>query len=123
MFCVLDETDRRLIGTVSFVELAGIVFDPGVDELVNAGDAARKLTLTLVPEDGLERALELMEALGEEHVPVLVDAATGRVAGLLHRSDALRRLNRALFEAQAEEHDEAADLYRPAIDRPVRGPR
>ena len=108
-FAVVGEADR-LIGTVSFVELSEVAFEPSVDLLLNAADAARMPAVVVTPEDRLERVLEQMEFQGEEHVPVVADRTSDRVAGLLHRTEVLRVLNRALFEAHAEEHDEVGDL-------------
>jgi len=104
-FAVVDG-EGRLIGTLSFAELAEVAFDASVDLVVNAADAARPRAVVATPGERLERALELMEAHGEHHLPVVDDAAVRRVVGMLEKAEVLRVLNRALIEAQAEEHDE-----------------
>ena len=100
-------TDRsgRYTGKISFSDIRDVAFDTDVDTLINARDAARKVTV-IEGDDNLERALSLMDSAGENHLPVVDNARDLVVIGILHHNRALREYNRALLSAHAEEHDE-----------------
>lgn len=57
-------------------------------------------------DDNLERILSLMDAAGENHLPVVDNARDLAVIGILHHNRVLREYNKALLSAHAEEHDE-----------------
>ena len=50
-----------------------------------------------------------MDVSGEEHLAVIAAVDDRSVLGVVHHSDVLRAYNRALLEAQAEEHDGESD--------------
>jgi CIC family chloride channel protein len=54
----------------------------------------------------LEEVLAVMDVSGEEHLAVIAGAGDRSVLGIVHHGDVLRAYNRALLEAQAEEHDD-----------------
>jgi CIC family chloride channel protein len=58
-------------------------------------------------DDTLEEVLAVMDVSGEEHLAVVAAAGDRSVMGIVHHGDVLRAYNRALLQAQAEEHDEA----------------
>ena len=93
------------MGKISFADIRDVAFDTDVDTLINARDAARKVTI-IEGDDNLERALSLMDAAGEIHLPVVDNAQDLVVIGILHHNRALREYNKALLSAHAEEHDE-----------------
>ena len=96
----------RLVGQLSFADLKEVAFDAGLDHLVNARDVVRGNPVVLTPDDPLEDALALMDVRGEDHLAVVDSPAHMHVVGIVHHKDVLRALNRALLQAQAEEHDE-----------------
>ena len=53
-----------------------------------------------------QRALSLMDAAGENHLPVVDNARDLVVIGILHHNRVLREYNKALLSARAEEHGE-----------------
>ncbi len=111
-FVVTDDQDR-LIGTFTFTDLREVAFDAALEELIIARDVAHARSPVVTSDEDLERALRLMEIAGEDQLAVVDDLEGRRVIGIVHHKDVLRALNRALLEAQAEEHDEGRANGRP----------
>ncbi len=82
-----------------------IGFDSALDGLINARDIAHTQAPAPLTSDTLENVLAVMDVSGEEHLAVIEAADDRRVIGIIHHGDVLRAYNRALLEAQAEEHD------------------
>ena len=104
-FVVVDNDDK-LIGTISFADLKHIAFDSSLDSLINARDVAHTQAPAPQPDDTLEEVLAIMDVSGEEHLAVIAAPDNRTVLGIVHHSDVLRAYNRALLQAQAEEHDD-----------------
>lgn len=104
-FVVVDD-DSRYVGTLAFVDLKHLGFDAALDELINARDIAHIHAPALLADDTLEGALANMDVSGGQHLAVVDDHANRQVIGVVHHTEVLRAYNRALMEAQAEEHDE-----------------
>jgi CIC family chloride channel protein len=104
-FVVVDGGDK-LVGTLSFTDLKHIGFDDSLDRLINARDVAHTQAPAPLVSDTLETVLAVMDVSGEEHLAVIEAADDRRVLGIIHHGDVLRAYNRALLEAQAEEHDD-----------------
>ena len=104
-FVVVDDADK-LVGTISFADLKQIAFDPSLDSLINARDVAHSHAPAPLLDDTLEEVLAVMDVSGEEHLAVIADTADRSILGIVHHGDVLRAYNRALLEAQAEEHDD-----------------
>jgi CIC family chloride channel protein len=104
-FVVVDD-EERYVGTLAFTDLKHLGFDAALDELINARDIAHIHAPALLIDDTLEGALANMDVSGGEHLAVVDDHGSGRVIGVVHHTEVLRAYNRALMEAQAEEHDE-----------------
>lgn len=54
----------RLYGTITLADLSEAAFDPSLDDLVNAGDAARLHPPALLADDDLGTAMQLMATAG-----------------------------------------------------------
>lgn len=102
----------RLYGTITLADLSEAAFDPSLDDLVNAGDAARLHPPALLADDDLGTAMQLMATAGEEHIAVIDDHDGQRLLGCVHQSDVLLAYNRALITVRAEERGERG-LRRP----------
>ncbi len=113
-FVVVDG-DEKLVGTISFADLKHIGFDSGLDSLINARDVAHTQAPAPLATDTLEEVLAVMDVSGEEHLAVIEAPDDRRVLGIVHHADVLRAYNRALLEAQAEEHDDDRRLN--GVDR------
>ena len=96
VFFVVDG-EARLCGSLTFDDLSEFAFADGADGIVNAEHIAREHGAAALADDSLERLLEVMDAEGAEHLPVVDGAATRRVIGVVHRTDVLIAHNRALI--------------------------
>ncbi len=104
-FVVVDDGEQ-LIGTISFADLKHIGFDTTLDSLINARDVAHSQAPAPLPDDTLEDVLAVMDVSGEEHLAVIEANDDRRVLGVVHHRDVLQAYNKALLQAQAEEHDD-----------------
>ncbi len=104
-FVVVDDGEQ-LIGTISFADLKHIGFDTTLDSLINARDVAHSQAPAPLPDDTLEDVLAVMDVSGEEHLAVIEANDARRVLGVVHHRDVLQAYNKALLQAQAEEHDD-----------------
>ncbi len=93
----------RLFGTVTLADLSEAAFDTSMDDLLNAGDAARQHPPVLDVADDLDAALKLMEAHGEEIVAVVDDRDHMLLLGYVHEHDVMTAYSRALVEPHREE--------------------
>jgi CIC family chloride channel protein len=93
----------ELYGTVTLADLSDSAFDHGFDLLVKAADVARRHPPVLMPEDDLDRALNLMRDAGEEHVAVVRDPRSMVFLGCVRERDVMAAYNRALLSARGDE--------------------
>ena len=97
-------SEGELVGTLTLADLSEAAYDPSLDDLINAEDAARRGPPMLSLDDDLETALKLTRTTGERHVAVVEDLESRIFAGCLHERDAMSAYNRALLENRREEH-------------------
>ena len=97
-------SEGELVGTLTLADLSEAAYDPSLDDLINAEDAARRGPPMLSVDDDLETALKLTRTTGERHVAVVEDLESRIFAGCLHERDAMSAYNRALLENRREEH-------------------
>ena len=94
---VLDQ-NNRLFGTITLADLDETAFDPGLEDLVCAGDAARLHPPMLTLDDTLETAFNLMESRHEEHIGVVDNRSDRHLVGFVHERDVMLAYNRALVD-------------------------
>ena len=104
---VVTGENGEFVGSLTFTDLKSAAFGDEVDHLITARDIARTKTPVLYANDTLEGALKVMDGSGEDVLPVVEDAESKTVIGVVHHKAALAAYNRALLLARAEEHDEA----------------
>ncbi len=97
------DADGRLCGTVTLADLSEAAFDHSYDDIVNAADIARQHPPVLCADDGLDKALSLMESMGEEHVAVVDSIDGNKMIGCLHEHDVMMAYNRSLARLRHEE--------------------
>jgi CIC family chloride channel protein len=97
------DADGRLCGTATLADLSDAAFDHSFDDIVNAADIARQHPPVLMADDGLDKALSVMESMGEEHVAVVDGATTMKMIGCLHEHDVMMAYNRSLARLRREE--------------------
>jgi len=105
MLFVLDE-DGRLHGVITLADLGAAAFDPTLDPLVRAADAARPPRDLLTPADDLETALKALETTDEGRLPVVRDLDDPEPLGFVTEQDAQAAYTRALLRLRAEERGE-----------------
>lgn len=102
---VVDETGR-LHGTITLADLSDSAFDTELDAIINAEDVARRNPPVLTPEDTLDKAMSVMDAVDEEHIAVVHTENDMLVSGFVHQLDVVTAYNQAVLEARAEEQGE-----------------
>ncbi len=94
---------NRLFGTITLADLDEAAFDPGIQDLICAGDAARLNPPMLTVEDDLESAFNLMESRHEEHIAVVDNRVDRHLVGFVHERDVMLAYNRALVDLHRRE--------------------
>jgi CIC family chloride channel protein len=103
---VRDE-EGRLVGEVSFGDLADAAFAPARGKEPTAGDLARPLGLVLYPDDDLASAWRRAKNEAEDHIPVVRSPRDRTVLGEVMMRDLMVAYNEALLEARALERGDA----------------
>jgi CIC family chloride channel protein len=105
LFVVGDEA--RLHGTITFADLSDAAFDTSIDGALVADDVTRHAPATLSLDDDLETAFRVISACGEVHIPVVRDAQTRRLVGVVHEYEVMRAYHNALLHAHGQGRGEA----------------
>ena len=87
-----------LAGTITFADLREAAFDATGDADRRAGDVMRRDPPVLEIEESLDRALRILEAQDEPHIPVVETRGNMKLMALVHERDVVLTLNRALAE-------------------------
>lgn len=100
---IVADGDGRLIGTITAADMRRAESD----ETGEKDDATDAASLShdgpvVTAKDSLETAFELMEGIGEEHIPVIRDPDSRQVIGILHYRTVMETYTRALSEANRE---------------------
>lgn len=97
----------RLVGEVSFGDLADAAFAPAHGKAPTAGDLARPVGLVLYPDDDLAAAWRRARHQAEDHIPVVRSPKDSTVLGEVMIRDLMLAYNDALLEARALERGDA----------------
>jgi CIC family chloride channel protein len=103
---VTDE-DGALLGTITLADLSEAAFDTSYDNLLNAGDVARRDTPALARDASLEDARALLDESHQDRVAVVEDMDSMTLIGYLRGRDVMQAYNRAIMQVRAEERGEA----------------
>ena len=103
-FFVTDE--GTLIGVIAFSDLVQVALDRESNSELTAREIASANPIFLAMNDDLEHALTVLERVPDDDVPVVRDASSLEVIGLIRHHDVLTAFNQALIEVQADDHDE-----------------
>lgn len=95
----LPVTDRagRFLGMISFQDLRTTLMESDLAPLILARDVLREDIPAVHPEDTLLHALNRFGIHDLDHLPVVDSADSGRLLGLLSRSDVMTRYNKELL--------------------------
>ena len=104
----VDDAAEQLAGTLTFADLKAAVRDAAAEgaKPATAIDLCHRDPPVLLGLQTLDTALSLFDSSQEEHLAVVTGYEEKRVIGVVHKTDALVAHNRALLQAQAEEHGE-----------------
>jgi CIC family chloride channel protein len=89
-----------LHGTINLADLSDSVFDTSMDALLNALDVTHLHPLALDVDDDLGKAFRLMESGGEDHVPVVENHESMKLAGIIHQRDVMHAHSRVILGAR-----------------------
>jgi CIC family chloride channel protein len=89
----LTSAHGTLTGLIRLDDLRSAFMEPTLQELVIAKDAATTQFQALLPTDTLKMALHKMSQSRCAELPVISDADSGRILGLLSRSEILQAYN------------------------------
>ena len=103
---VRDEAGR-LVGEVSFGDLADAAFAPARGAPPTASDLAHPVGLVLYPDDDLASAWRRAKNQAEDHIPVVRSPKDRTVLGEVMIRDLMVAHNEALLEARALERGDA----------------
>jgi CIC family chloride channel protein len=101
-FPVVDDAGR-MTGAITLDQVRSHLDEYGERMPVIADDIATELPGALGPDDGLDVALQRMEDLDMEELPITDPRDTGRVVGLLSRRDIVAAYHRQRAEGPATE--------------------
>lgn len=107
MLPVID-SDRKLLGVVSFVEVLGV--DRQRREVVRVKEVMRDAPVVTYPDEPLYEALKKMLQNKLERLPVVESPSRGVLVGILTRGDIMRLYERTLQEDIDLNH-EPRDFY------------
>lgn len=101
------DDEGKLVGEVSFGDLADAAFAPTRGKPPTAGDLARPPGLVLYPDDDLAAAWRRAKNEAEDHIPVVRSPKDRTVLGEVMIRDLMLAYNDALLEARALERGDA----------------
>ncbi len=93
-------------GTLTLADLSDVAFDKAIDDLLRAGDVARRQVQVLCENDDLEAALSLLSESGEDRVAVVDDLDSMIFKGAVTHAEVMAAYNKALLKSRHEEHGE-----------------
>ncbi len=99
---VVVGTDRKLLGVVTLEDLRPLLFSDADDDHKTAGQLAREPRVLLTPQDDLAEALDRMDKCDDDFIPVVDNASTMQLQGIVRKRDLVREHNRALVDASTE---------------------
>ncbi|MCB1970618.1 MAG: chloride channel protein [Geminicoccaceae bacterium] len=102
IFVVDDE--HKLMGSISFEDLADAAFMDDPDRTITAERLVRRSDVVLTPDDDLATALRRCQSRHEQNIPVVRSRDDPEVVGEVRLTDLIRAYNQALLLARAQEH-------------------
>lgn len=91
---------ERVIGMIKLQNLKEIITDPGCWEWMVAGDALVPVSAQASASSSLESALNVMEQIVTDELPVVDEADHGRLVGMLDRRSVEKAIEQELIKRQ-----------------------
>ena len=100
------DSDNVLHGTIVLSDLSDSAFDTSRDAALHAKDVARLHPPVLEPHVILEKAIDRMNAVHEQHIAVVRNETSMEVVEFVHQLDVMDAYNNAIKQAHAAERGE-----------------
>ncbi|MGY8957971.1 MAG: chloride channel protein [Alphaproteobacteria bacterium] len=100
------DSDNVLHGTIVLSDLSDSAFDTSRDAALHAEDVARLHPPVLEPHVILEKAIDRMNAVHEQHIAVVRNETSMEVVEFVHQLDVMDAYNNAIKQAHAAERGE-----------------
>ncbi len=94
------DADGRLRGVVSIHDVRPVLLEERVTRIVNAGDIATEKVIVLTPDDDLNVAMERFSVKDIEEIPVVREAGSRTVIGMVRRRDVIVAYNREVLRKE-----------------------
>jgi chloride channel protein, CIC family len=106
-FYPVEDANGRMVGIFSADDVREYLYDDSIWKLANARDVMIANYLYVLPQDDLNTALERFTQLNIDELPVLADAESRRLIGMLRRKETIGFYNRRLIEEKRSLEDAA----------------
>ncbi|NQV28114.1 MAG: chloride channel protein [Rhodopirellula sp.] len=106
-FYPVEDAAGRMVGIFSTDDVREYLYDDSIWKLANARDVMIANYLYVLPQDDLNTALERFTQLNIDELPVLADAESRRLIGMLRRKETIGFYNRRLIEEKRSLEDAA----------------
>lgn len=104
MELLVVDRDRRLLGIVGLADIRAAVPDSSeLAQLVLTADVADTTVPFVIPNDGLDVVMKLMDKVRGEYIPVCEDSSHRKVIGMVTRSQVTGAYNRLVAELDLSE--------------------
>ncbi len=81
---------QELVGVIKYADIADTLFEPGLRDIVVAGDITTEITLRLTPEDSMETAMKVLKNHPNDTYLVVVDKDDPKkLLGMVRQNDVL----------------------------------
>ncbi|MDX9963963.1 MAG: CBS domain-containing protein [Desulfobacter postgatei] len=81
---------QELVGVIKYADIADTLFEPGLRDIVVAGDITTEITLKLTPEDSMETAMKVLKNHPNDTYLVVVDKDDPKkLLGMVRQNDVL----------------------------------
>ncbi len=89
-----------LLGIVSIHDVRPVLLEERITRIVNAGDIATEKVMVLTPDDDLNKAMEKFSVKDIEEIPVVREAGSKSVIGMVRRRDVIAAYNREVLRKE-----------------------
>lgn len=102
----VEDADGKMVGVFSADDVREYLYDESIWKLANARDVMISNYLYVTPQDDLNTAMVRFTELNIDELPVLEDAESRRLLGMLRRKETIGFYNRRLIEQKRQQDAE-----------------
>jgi CIC family chloride channel protein len=97
-------TEKKLTGIFSINDVRGVIFDPGIGDLVVMKDIANSDIIVTTPSEDLTEVLKKFTIRNLHRLPVVKDEDNTILLGMLDRREVIQYYNQRVEEIKARHH-------------------